>query len=441
MLPKEVEHGDLVRVIKGSEVIEGIVLPSTEFSSEDIIVLKLPSGYNIGVSTRGARFEVLRKGAVRISPEVPMGRTAISGNGDLRISLISTGGTIVSKVEYETGAVKPAITAEELVDMVPELLKHIKELEVVELYRLFSEDITPRHWEKISAAVADKVMEGYDGVVIAHGTDTMSFTASALAFALRNLPVPVILVGAQRSSDRPSSDTILNLRACAITVRNAPFGEVVVAMHGSTSDRYVLIHRGVKVRKMHSSRRDAFQSINDLPLARVGFPEESFTLINSRYIPRSSRERFNVLNRFSSKVFLLKVFPGIDCSIIDVVSSKGFRGLVIEGTGLGHIRNECVETIRRAVEGGLVVVMATQTLFGRVNMKVYTTGRRLIKAGVIPALDMLPEVALVKLSWLLGNYRDRDEVVKLFLSNIANEINELHPHYLFPRWYHEGGVR
>ncbi|RLG80516.1 MAG: Glu-tRNA(Gln) amidotransferase GatDE subunit D, partial [Thermoprotei archaeon] len=237
MLPKEVEYGDLVRVIKGSEVIEGIVLPSTEFSSEDIIVLKLPSGYNIGVSTRGARFEVLRKGAVRISPEVPMGRTAISGNGDLRISLISTGGTIVSKVEYETGAVKPAITAEELVDMVPELLKHIKELEVVELYRLFSEDITPRHWEKISAAVADKVMEGYDGVVIAHGTDTMSFTASALAFALRNLPVPVILVGAQRSSDRPSSDTILNLRACAITVRNAPFGEVVVAMHGSTSDR------------------------------------------------------------------------------------------------------------------------------------------------------------------------------------------------------------
>ncbi|MCD6340632.1 MAG: Glu-tRNA(Gln) amidotransferase subunit GatD, partial [Desulfurococcales archaeon] len=312
----------------------------------------------------------------------------------------------------------------------------IAELEVVELFRLLSEDLTPSHWSRIADEVAKKIESGVNGVIVAHGTDTMSYTAAALAFALRNLPCPVMLVGAQRSSDRPSTDSVLNLRACPVVAARAPFGEVTVVMHGHTSDSYVLVHRGVKVRKMHTSRRDAFQSINDVPLARIDFPERKFSLINRRYLPRSKPELFTAKTKFSEKVALIKAYPGFDCEIIDYLVDRGYEGIVIEGTGLGHIRGKCVEAIKRACEEGVIVVMTSQTLFGRVNMKVYTNGRKLILAGVIPGSDMLPEAAYAKLSWLLANVPDRNEVKILMTHNLVNEINEIHDMNAYPRWYH-----
>ena len=430
--------GDRVRVRLRENVLEGIVMPKTEFSSPSTLIIKLPNGYNVGIDLEKAEVELVERGAVAVGESPPLAKSKVSGEGDLRLSFLSTGGTIVSKVEYETGAVKPAITAEELIGMVPDFRDEASEIEVIELYRLLSEDLTPKHWERIGEEVAKRVEEGYDAVIIAHGTDTMGYTASALAFTLRNLPIPVMIVGAQRSSDRPSTDSVINLKATTSIARHAPFGEVCVVMHGDTSDTYVLAHRGVKVRKMHTSRRDAFQSINDVPLAKVTFPEKEFHLINRRYLPRGERGRFRKVGRFSDKVFLLKFFPGMECGIIDYLVDKGYRGIVIEGTGLGHIRGSCVESVKRATEEGVVVAVTSQTLFGRVNMNVYTNGRKLIEAGAIPSSDMLPETAFVKLSWLIGTYPDKDpsEIASLYTTNMVNEMNPSLDMNHYPGWYH-----
>ncbi len=433
----QVRPGDLVRIFKDGYVIEGIVMPLTEYSSKDLLVIKLSNGYNVGISIAGARIEVIKERYINIeelTAEEPR-VSFVRGMSDKLISVISTGGTIVSKVEYGTGAVKPAITAEELLEFVPEL-KDLGSIEVVDLFRLLSENMDPDHWTAIANTVAKKLNGGVDGIVVTHGTDTMSYTASALAFALRNLPMPIAMVGSQRSSDRPSSDAALNLLSAAITSLNAPFGEVVVVMHGVISDSYSLVHRGVKVRKMHSSRRDAFQSINDLPLAKVDYSSRKLIMINSRYIKRCTKGELIVMPKFEKKVALVKAYPGFNHEIIDFLVDRGYRGIVIEGTGLGHISESCISSIRRAVEDDVIIAMATQAIFGRVNMNVYTTGRRLLLSGVLPASDMLPETAYVKLSWLLGNFSDLNEVRGLFTVNLVHEINEVHEERLFPKWYH-----
>ncbi len=434
-----VRPGDLVRVVKGSLVVEGVVMPSTEFTSEGYLVLKLPNGYNVGLSLEGASVEVLSEGYLKLpSYERVYGTSVITGGGDLRISFISTGGTIVSKVEYETGAVRPALRADELVEFVPEFRELCYELVVSDLMRKFSENMTPEDWSRISEEVGKHLASGADGVVVAHGTDTMSYTAAALAFSLRGLGNPVILVGAQRSSDRPSTDALYNLKACPLIVKEAPFAEVVVAMHGTSDDIYVLVHRGVRVRKVHSSRRDAFQSINDLPLAKVFPKERALKVVNGRYIPRTRSRDVVVMSRFSSRVALLKFYPSMDCSLIDYLVDRGYRGIVIEGSGLGHVRDECIPSIERASEAGVVVAMSTQTVFGRVDLDVYTTGRKLLKAGAVPVDDMLPEVAFVKLSWLIGSFPHEDpgRLRSLLLTNFAYEIGGTQSYELFPRWFH-----
>ncbi len=412
-------------------------MPSTELSSKDgVVVVKLANGYNVGISLTNSRIEVISENYIKVGvSEGGRVETRVKGLTEKLISIVSTGGTIISKVEYETGAVRPALTADDLMDFVPEL-KELGSIEVVDLYRLLSENMTPEHWTSISRAVWSKIVGGADAVIVAHGTDTMSYTSSALAFALRNLPLPIVLVGSQRSSDRPSSDSALNLIASAIIALNAPFGEVVVAMHGSISDSYVLAHRGVKVRKMHSSRRDAFQSINDIPLAKVVFPDKKVVMINNRYLRRCRKEDLILAPNFERRVAIVKAYPGISPEIIDYLVDKGFKGIVLEGTGLGHINDSCIAFVKRAVDEGVIVAMATQTIFGRVNMNVYTTGRKLLMAGVLPASDMLAETAYVKLSWLLANFNDLSEVRKLFRTNLVYEMNEAHDDYVYPRWCH-----
>ena len=433
----DVRIGDRLRIIKGNTIFEGILMPKTAESGKDILVLKLPNGYNVGIGIdEGVRIEVLERRGLKLYEEILGEETYIKGESDKLITIISTGGTIASRVEYETGAVRPALSAHDLVDLVPDLLK-LGSIKALSLFSIFSEDMTPSHWSRIAEQVAKYIYEGADGVIIAHGTDTMAYTAAALAFALRNLPVPVALVGAQRSSDRPSTDALINLKGAAITVIKAPFAEVTVVMHGDVSDTYVLAHRGVKVRKMHSSRRDAFQSINDLPLAKVIPETNELIMINNTYIKRTNdKSSLILMNKFDDRVVLIKAYPGIDPEIIDMVVDRGYRGIVIEGTGLGHIANRCIPSIRRAIEEGIPVIMTTQTLFGKINMNVYTTGRRLLAAGVIPGYDMLPETAYVKLSWVLAQTRDLCEVRRLMLTNFVYEFNERHLPYHYPRWFH-----
>ncbi len=428
--------GDRIVVKKKDKVFEGLLMPREKlYGDKPIIVIKLDNGYNVGVRIDKFTEVYVKEKRVARKPLLERGvRTQRSGLP--KVVLLSTGGTIVSKVDYETGAVRPALSVKELMEFIPEI-SDIAVLDAREILNVFSEDITPRDWENIAREIYKEIIEGVDGVVIAHGTDMMAYTAAAMAFAIRNKPVPIVFVGAQRSSDRPSSDSAFNLLSAFLTASRAPFAESVVVMHGETGDSYALAHRGVKVRKMHTSRRDAFQTINDKPLAVID-PYEKKIIVVNKIIEERNKDKEPVLeNKFDEKVALIKAYPGFQVDIIHYLIDKKYHGIVIEGSGLGHITNRAVEAIRRAVEEEIPVVMTSQCLFGRIDMFVYSTGRRLIEAGVIPGNDMLPETAYVKLSWILGSKtKNLDEVRELMTTNIVGEMNPRLTIDLFPRWPH-----
>ncbi|NOZ88322.1 MAG: Glu-tRNA(Gln) amidotransferase subunit GatD [Crenarchaeota archaeon] len=432
--------GDYVELVTSDgRVFRGILMPRYALSQKPIVVLKLDNGYNVGVRVDEhaqvvvlkTREAVLREAAAGAPAPVPLLEEQPRREGLPRVSVLGTGGTIASKVEYETGAVKPAFSSEEILEAVPEV-GFIAEIKARVVMNILSENMRPRYWERIVEEVAREIEGGAEGVVVAHGTDTMAYTAAALAFALRGLPVPVALVGAQRSSDRPSSDAAFNLLAAVLYAARYEGAEVAVVMHGETGDTYALAHRGTRVRKMHTSRRDAFQSINDRPLARI-YPFERRIEPLQEPLRRRGAEELRVENGFEEKVALVKYYPGMDAEVIDFLVDRGYKGIVLEGTGLGHVGEWLVDSIKRAVDSDVVVVMTSQTLFGRVNMNVYNTGRKLLAAGVVPAEDMLPETAYVKLSWLLARYEPR-EARRLIRVNLAGEIGERHTLDLYPRW-------
>lgn len=409
---------DRVRIVKGSITYEGFLMPSTT-GSDRYVVLKLDNGYNIGLAlTEDTRIELVEKGVKR-TPELPP--IPLKEVEDLpTVSIISTGGTIASRVDYKTGAVYPALSARDLYNVVPEV-GSVANIKAEILFSLLSEDMQPRYWAAIAERVAKHIGEGVQGVVVTHGTDTMGYTAAALSFALQNLPVPVVLVGAQRSSDRPSSDAALNLISAVTAAAKGPFAEVVVAMHGEPGDTFTLLHRGTKVRKCHTSRRDAFRSINLPPIGKV--EKGSVIMLIEDYSKRKPLSSLTLKADFDDKVALVKTYPGIAPEVLDFYVDRGFHGVVIEGTGLGHAPSYLFPQVKRAIEQGIPVVMTSQCLWGRINMQVYRTGVELYQMGVIPGGDMLPEVALVKLMWALGQTRDPQEVRKIMLTNIAGEIN------------------
>ncbi|GAB6147962.1 Glu-tRNA(Gln) amidotransferase subunit GatD [Stetteria hydrogenophila] len=431
--------GDLVEVSgPGIPVLRGVLMPRYALSEKPVLVIKLENGYNIGVRVRdGLKVRVLargRSGGRRGGAPAPLAEPPRELPRE-RVIILGTGGTIASRIDYETGAVYPSLDADEIVQAVPEVLRYAR-IESREVFQVFSENLTPKHWERIVDEVARAIESGYDGVVIAHGTDTMGYTAAALSFAFhKGLPVPVVLVGAQRSSDRPSSDAAFNLTAAVLTAARAPFAEVVVVMHGETGDTYALAHRGTRVRKMHSSRRDAFQSINAPPLAKIWPDKGVVEVIDNRFRRRGEAELV-VENGFDDRVAIVKHYPGMDGELIHVLIDRGYHGIVVEGTGFGHVSDGAIEAIRRATEEGIPVVVATQTIFGRVNLNVYSQGRRMLAAGAIPVDDMLAETAYAKLSWVLARTRDLGEVRRLMQTPLAWEIGERLDLRLYPRWYH-----
>ena len=413
-----VEIGDNVRVVKASEIYEGILIPRSEYGDEKHVVIKLKNGYNIGVEiTAETRIEKIGEGAkpTFAPPPLPEQRPGLP-----RVAIISTGGTIASRVDYRTGGVRPALSASDLYSVVPELAD-VAQIETQILFSLFSENLTRQHWTEIAQTVAKKIHEGAEGVLVAHGTDTMGYTAAALSFALQNLPVPVIIVGSQRSADRPSSDAATNLLGAVSAAAKAPFAEVVVAMHETPSDTCIVLHRGTKVRKCHTSRRDAFKSVNATPITRI--ENQSITMLTKEYRKRDLSRKLQLKPDFEEKVALVKFYPGMDPSILDLYTENEYRGIVLEGTGLGHISKDCNDTIRKAVKKGTVVAMTSQCIWGRVNMNVYDSGRDLLALGVMPMEDMLPETALVKLMWVLGQTKDLDEVKTLLKTDIAGELS------------------
>lgn len=411
-----IEDFDRVRVRKGGEIYEGILIPRPEILDDEHVIIKLDNGYNIGIRIDGAEFELLAKR--EILPERSLPKLSYK-EGLPRVPMIITGGTITSRVDYSTGAVIAHEKPEELLDLIPELAE-IANIDYVKLFVEFSENLTPEHWRQIARAVASELRKGAEGVIIAHGTDTMHYTASALAFMLKELDKPVVLVGSQRSVDRPSTDAVMNIIAATKLAASGPIAEPVIVMHAGPSDDFAYVLRGVRARKMHTSRRDAFVSVNEPPLARVS--RDSIELISKDFRKRrEGRSEVILDDRIDGRVALIQAWPGMPPEYLRSLASV-FKGIVIAGTGLGHVPKQVIPEVRELVRSGVPVVISSQCLFGRVDLKVYETGRRLLEAGVIPAMDMLPEVALVKLMFALGHTQDLEEIRRLMLSNLAGEI-------------------
>ena len=423
--------GDTIKVSSKKGEFRGMLLPRADIGDSNIIVIKLENGYNIGIRfDEGVIIEKIggRSQKDHIESDLKF------DNSLPKVAMLYTGGTIGSKLDYVTGGVYMLTKPEELLHEVPEL-KEIANVEVNNLMSIASEDMTYKEWQKIAEETAAALNKGAHGVVITHGTDTLHFTSAALSFMLKGLNAPVVLTGAQRSSDRGSSDAFMNL---ICSTRFAAYGnaaEVGVCMHGSSSDSYCDFIRGTKVRKMHTSRRDAFKPINSDPVARISY-EGNIEYIGDYNVAAGRSNKVTALTKYEPKVALIKAYPNSDPEIIDFYIGKGYKGIIIEGTGLGHTpvsgraEYSWLPHVKRATDAGVIVGMTSQCLYGRVNSRVYRNLRLLSSTGAIYCEDMLPEVAYVKLGFLIGNYGI--EKAKEMLNK--NMVGEITPRTKF-EWY------
>ena len=416
--------GDIVKVITKHDVFEGILMPRPDVLDENFIVIKLGNGYNIGIDKKKIKkIELIKK----YSPKKPLKSELKPKKGLPNVTILSTGGTISSKIDYRTGGVYADYTAEDFVAMCPELAD-IANLKAKKIMSVMSEDMNAKDWILIAKEVEKELNSGADGVVVTQGTDTLHFTSAALSFLLKNLSKPVVLTAAQRSIDRGSSDAFMNL-VCAVTAAVKFDGaEVMTCMHGTTSDDYCLLIRGTNVRKMHTSKRNAFRPMNELPLAKV-FDNGKIDVINKNFRERSN-SKVKAIDGFEEKVALISVYPGMDPEIVDFYVKKGYKGVVLSATALGHVPTlkkgyEVLTSIKKAIDKKIPVVIASQTLYGRVHPLVYTNLRKLsIQLKCIFVEDMLPEVAYIKLGFVLSQTKDLDKVKELMLTNISGEITE-----------------
>ena len=418
--------GSRVRVTEGKRVFEGILLPRPDAGDADCLVVKLSSGYNVGLSfglktklrtlKGGVELEKFAKARKKFDLHLPS------------VSMIATGGTICNRVDYRTGGVHPLMTPEEMLANAPQLADMVNLRSVVSPFRMASEDMYCEEWKKLAVLAAKELNEGSRGVIVTHGTDILHYTSAALSFMLKHLCKPVAFVGAQRSPDRGSFDGTMNL-ACAAHYATGNIAEVAIVMHGSSSDDYCLAVPGNKARKMHSSRRDAFRPINCLPYAKI-WPDGRTELLRKDFHGRAEDEVVADAV-FEPKTALVKVFPGASPEIIDFFVDRKYKGIVLEAWALGHVPVNPVEkkaswipAVKRAVEEGVVVAVTTQCLYGRVHPFVYSNLRALHATGATYCSDTLPETAFVKLGWLLGHKKlSVGEVKQKMQENIAGEIN------------------
>ncbi|MEN8153536.1 MAG: Glu-tRNA(Gln) amidotransferase subunit GatD [Acidobacteriota bacterium] len=411
----------------------GIILPRSENDDDKHLVLKLATGYNVGIET-GTINNIEEKGFKEANYKIPEKEFPFSPEKP-NIKLFGTGGTIASRLDYRTGAVIPAFSPGELYGAVPELAD-ICNLSTEKLFAVFSENMGPEQYKILARSIGEEIKKGVHGIIVGHGTDTMHHTASALSFMVQNSPVPIVMVGSQRSSDRPSSDAALNLIHSATAASVSDIAEVMVCMFGPTSDEYGLLHRGTRVRKMHSSYRSTFRTIGDIPLAMV--TRDKITPLRDDYSKRRSDKNVNILPYFEEKVALLYYYPNMQPDMIDTLIEKGYKGIVIAGTGLGHVNKPLYPALERAKKAGIAIYMTVQTLWGFVHMFVYDTGRDMMKKGVIPTENMLPEVAYIKLGWALGQTDDPEKVRDIMLTPVNGETTEGEPYngYLV----YQGGI-
>ena len=416
------EVGDIIKFKKGKINYEGIVIPSPK---KDSIIVKLSNGYNIGFKRDSIEIiSAEKKEKPKIFSEVKFEKN----KGLPEISLISTGGTIASRVDYEAGGVRWLMKPEEIFFMTPELSNVVTFKNISSPFQIASESMTFECYKILAKEVANELNAGSKGVIITHGTDTLHYTSAALSFMLQNLSKPVCLVGAQRSPDRGSFDGSMNLICASYIAGQSDIGEAVIVMHGEMSDTYCNVLRGTKVRKMHSTRRDTFRPINSSSLAKI-YMNGKFEKLSDYKMRNDDNEVYPDIE-LEEKTAIIKAYPNFNPDILDYYIDKGYKGLVIEAFALGHVPTNTIndkfswiDPVKRARDEGIIIVFATQCLFGRVNPFVYSNGRIMEEMGVIYAEDMLPEVAYLKLSWILGHTNDYFEIKRNMLSNMANEIN------------------
>ena len=410
----KISIGDSVKIL-ADITYSGIVMPRYEHSDDEHIVLKLKSGYNIGLEIKYIE-KVEKKSSIETKIET---KENIEKNDSLpNILLLSTGGTIASKIDYRTGAVTPVLTAEELNSSVPELSK-IANIETKVLFSEYSENIMPEHWVKIAETVKEYSKSQYTGIIIAHGTDTMHYTSAYLSFALAGFPIPIALVGSQRSSDRASSDAALNLIGAVKFLTESKTNGIYIAMHQDENDETIACHIGTRVRKNHTSKRGAFQTIGNDP---------AFLIVNNKIQKNMKRDFFKLDDfepkiKINQKVALVKYHPGYNPDLLKNLIDSGVKAIIFEGTGLGHIGENMYTVVKMANEKGIFMGMTSQCIDGMVRMTVYESGRDLLNLGIIPLENMIPEIALVKAMWVTGNTEKFDEIKENMLKEIALEFS------------------
>jgi len=419
------EPGDRVKITAAKEAVEGTLMPTED---SDSIFVKLKNGYNIGIDKKSIKkIDILEKA------EKPAKKEKEQKNNQKNpklpaISILHTGGTIASKVDYATGGVVAAFSAEEIISMFPELTK-IANIKSSLVSNMMSEDIRFSHYKMIAEAVIKEVKEGAEGIIIGHGTDTLAVTSAALSFMLEDIPIPVILVGAQRSSDRPSTDALMNLVCAAEFIAKTDFSGVAICMHKSMTDDICAVFPAAKTRKLHTSRRDAFKAVNDTEIAEIDYKTRKISFLKKDYMKKDSRRKINAKLNFEDKVAIIKTYPNMLPDLIDALREKKYKGFVLEGTGIGQAPTNIKENIpnydalKKFIDDGGIVVLTSQCIFGIVHDKIYKNCRRLADIGVIFGKDMLTETAFVKLAWLLGNYK-KDEVKRLIVKDLRGEISE-----------------
>ncbi len=422
LLKHEIKVWSEVKITSDHGEFQGILLPRSANDDDGHLVVKLATGYNIGITvdTVTAIQTLGYKEAHYKIPEKEFPTSPDKRN----VFLIGTGGTIASRLDYRTGAVIPAFSPGELYGAVPELAD-VCNLRTEKLFAVFSENMGPEQYKTLAVRIGEEIRKGTDGIIIGHGTDTLAHTAAALTYMVQNSPIPIVLVGSQRSSDRPSSDAARNLIHAATAAAHGQIAEVMVCMFGPTSDSYGFLHRGPRVRKMHSSYRSTFRTIGDIPLARVS--RQGVTAMKPDFKPRRDDRQVLITPTFNEKVTIVYYYPNMQPDIIDSLVDHGYKGIIIAGTGLGHVNKPLYPAIERAHKAGVSIFMTVQTLWGYVHMFVYDTGRDLMSLGIVPLDNMLPEAAYIKLGWALGQSDDPQKVKEIMLNPIGDDITPKEP--------------
>lgn len=420
------QTGDFVKVEKDGVFYEGHVIPG----DAGYITLKMVGGgYIAGFLENDVQVTLLPP--VSTPPEAPkqVVRNTAKGAGiqiepsGKKITVITTGGTIATYLNSDTRTVRPSFTGEDLLLEVPEL-EGFADFKVRDVFSLLSENMKPSHWKELAQVIYDEIKAGADGIIVTHGTDTMTYSAAAVAYMIET-PVPIVFTGAQRSPDRPSSDNHMNLM-CAARAAAGDIAEVLIVMHGSVSDDFCALHRAVKARKMHTSRRDAFKSVNMFPIAEMDYFTGALTFLSEfASCAKRGENALKITPVLEEKCAVVKFVPGADPGIFEYYIEKGYKGLILEGVGLGHVSEDWIASLQKAADKKIPVVVTSQCINGATALGTYETGLAMTEAGVVEAADQLTESVLVKLMWLLGQGFEYEKVKELISTEMKGDMSSM----------------